>query len=619
MDRLVLMGTHTHSGPGNFYEARIYNENAGHFSGYDPRLAEFLAGGIARAVNDAVADLYPARAGWKMREVWGLTRNRSIESFYLNPAPPLTPVSESSGWSDEFRAVDHALTMLRVDQCRPEWAGACLPVGAFSVFAIHGTGYPTLNDLLDGDIHAVAERELEQHILRLNPALAACRHGSPHTDLVRCGFRSRAFHLLANGTEGDVTPILANPSKSDSSNTRCELYLRFRPGRRPGGPRVPPAGEEWRVPRDMTVAGCLERARQFTTRTGHRLASEAIALFDSIQPDTSLELARAFTTLDLHRLRSAFPLCNPPLTGTANYGGGLDGQTRLKEWKFLWFIPSGIEQGGHAINEDERGCHGAKTIGIGPIQGPFVGRYGLPRYAHLAVVRVGNRLLATVPGEVTTEAGRRMKLEMGRRTPWSDTAVVISHANGYLQYIPTAEEYDAQRYEGASDIYGPNTAAALTEQLGALATSLSAKPITKAITLLWQPGTERSYFPLRSSGPPAPNVKRRVEGLRCTGSLVVGTWIDAYPGLLAPADGQVLEMQERGFPAEQWRHAAWDDEAAVEVRALERVEAGYRWEVRWHADRLIAGEVRLVLAARPQTGLPEKSGPPSSCLGKPAP
>jgi neutral ceramidase len=91
------------------------------------------------------------------------------------------------------------------------------------------------------------------------------------------------------------------------------------------------------------------------------------------------------------------------------------------------------------------------------------------RDVQVQVFRIGRVLIASVPAEVTTVAGKRLEdaaaraarrhdptsRGSGEEQTWS--TVVNGLANGYSGYVTTAEEYAAQRYEGASTLYGPNT------------------------------------------------------------------------------------------------------------------------------------------------------------------
>eukprot|EP01128_Nolandella_sp_AFSM9_P009102 TRINITY_DN573_c0_g1_i2.p1 TRINITY_DN573_c0_g1~~TRINITY_DN573_c0_g1_i2.p1 ORF type:complete len:390 (+),score=70.38 TRINITY_DN573_c0_g1_i2:150-1319(+) len=95
----------------------------------------------------------------------------------------------------------------------------------------------------------------------------------------------------------------------------------------------------------------------------------------------------------------------------------------------------------------------------------------------LQVFRIGRLAIVAVPGEFTTMSGRRLR-ETIRNTMIangapSDTVVVIAGlANEYSQYVATPEEYTAQRYEGASTLYGPMTLPAYQQEFSVLAKRL---------------------------------------------------------------------------------------------------------------------------------------------------
>lgn len=56
----------------------------------------------------------------------------------------------------------------------------------------------------------------------------------------------------------------------------------------------------------------------------------------------------------------------------------------------------------------------------------------------------------------------------------ADSHVVIAGlSNSYSHYITTYEEYQQQRYEGASTLYGPHTLAAYEQTFDDLATKLA--------------------------------------------------------------------------------------------------------------------------------------------------
>ena len=91
--------------------------------------------------------------------------------------------------------------------------------------------------------------------------------------------------------------------------------------------------------------------------------------------------------------------------------------------------------------------------------------------------------IAPVPGEFTTMAGRRMR-ETIRKTveevsDGTNTKVVVAGlSNTYTHYITTFEEYQKQRYEAASTIYGPHTLQAYQQQVQLAPTTIQVQPVT---------------------------------------------------------------------------------------------------------------------------------------------
>ena len=76
----------------------------------------------------------------------------------------------------------------------------------------------------------------------------------------------------------------------------------------------------------------------------------------------------------------------------------------------------------------------------------------------MQLLRVGQLIIIVSPGEVSTMSGRRWKEAIARgATSFLDTDPVVvlgGPANTYGHYVVTPEEYLAQRYEGASTLFG---------------------------------------------------------------------------------------------------------------------------------------------------------------------
>ena len=119
---LVLGATHTHAGPGGYWEHPIGERIA--TGPYDPRVRDAIAGAIAAAIRNAAAGLGPARVSVAEGAAEDLARSRS--------APPGAP--------EEAR-----LTVVRVD--RPDGA----PLAEVAVFAAHPTILGKSNRRISGD------------------------------------------------------------------------------------------------------------------------------------------------------------------------------------------------------------------------------------------------------------------------------------------------------------------------------------------------------------------------------------------------------------------------------------------------------------------------------------
>jgi neutral ceramidase len=99
-----------------------------------------------------------------------------------------------------------------------------------------------------------------------------------------------------------------------------------------------------------------------------------------------------------------------------------------------------------------------------------------PDAVPLTTVRIADRAIVTVPGEMTAGMGRRLKQNAEAAAEGSGIRhVVISGlANDFIQYFATPEEYDRQHYEGGSTLFGRATAVFIEERLIALLQALIA-------------------------------------------------------------------------------------------------------------------------------------------------
>ncbi|KAH9672703.1 Neutral ceramidase 2 [Citrus sinensis] len=103
-----------------------------------------------------------------------------------------------------------------------------------------------------------------------------------------------------------------------------------------------------------------------------------------------------------------------------------------------------------------------------------------PSILPVQILRIGQLVILNVPGEFTTMAGRRLRdaikmslISGGGGQFNSNVHIVIAGlTNTYSQYVTTFEEYQVQRYEGASTLYGPHTLSAYIQEFKKLAAAL---------------------------------------------------------------------------------------------------------------------------------------------------
>jgi neutral ceramidase len=561
VDRLLLSATHTHASVGHFYEASAYNDHGSTVRGFDAEILDSLSSRIARAVRHAVVDLGPARAAWGALPVWGQTRIRSLPAMLRNiprPEPVRTP---PAGLPLEYTLVDPMLTMLRVDRW-DERARAFRPAGAWSVFGTHGTGNTPNNELLDSDLPGLMAKSLERYIdLRLN------RDSAP----------GRAVYLIASGAAGDVSPDW--PPQS-----RCALP-RLLIERWPTGPFAR-ALWNWVPPTPAELAVCRHAARRAMSSMASAVSAAAESLFhalgDSLQD--SLTLERSFVTLLLAERAESLGICDTPLPGMSTFGGAPDARTRVYGWQWLGVIPSGMEETADSPRAP-RGCHAQKRLLLWESATKhFIGKQ-LPTSAQVLVVRIGSRLIAGVPAEVTTMAARQMRDSMANATRIPsrvEDALVVSVTNGFLEYVTTADEYAAQFYEGGSTLYGPRTAMMLTKALAGLVRTLSSGD---SLSDRVAPPVRVSPGSRRRSSTPRGDARPRVARAWCTGDTL-------YARLALGRSGGwlVRDSSEAGEPLVEIRRndrgnvdslLAVDDDPAVELHRLKGAARDAPWELRW--------------------------------------
>jgi neutral ceramidase len=582
-DRLILTATHTHSAPGHFFGAPAHDEQASSVEGYDPFLTEQLADGMARALLQAFAALRPARAAWGNVAVLRQTRVRNNSAAQRNPqrfehaAAAAIPLPDSAS----YRYIDPQLNMLRIDVRE---GGSFQPAGSLMIFPVHGTMNPGANVLLDGDLHSVVMQLLERRI----------GSGAYQPDTAPA-----SIHLFANGAEGDIVANFSPQTRCPAPAPRQIFW--------PTGPRRPPPPDRFQPVARPPFPECLQQARREIWQIGNAIAGHALQLHERLetliqQPSArELSIARAFNVLSASRPPTPTALCRPH-AGPATVGGVEGGFTRILNLTLMrTLLRADTFPSADTTLPAPHACWGAKQK-IGLLEFLLAGKRPYPDELQLSVIRIGDVVIGTVPGEATTNAGARMRRALAadstaRTADLYDKHLLLGLTNGYVQYIASPYEYTAQLYEGAATLYGPHTAQTIAHALGRLARELPPRGVPalpvhiKDITIATR-DEDRIVPRPRAS---LPSLDRSLN--TCwRGDTLVARWTDHGPGTLNPAQGALLQIDRRN--GAQIQLVTWDDDPFLEVWHLHGTRRQAVWEARYAPIEWPPGALRVTLRAR---------------------
>ncbi len=225
-------------------------------------------------------------------------------------------------------------------------------------------------------------------------------------------------------------------------------------------------------------------------RLGHLLADQAANVFSSLDnqlQEVNLKYAYQEVMLPGASIDEEKQLCHKAMVGLPVLGGAEDGRSSVHG-------KLGIREG---RTRKTTGCQGPKIPAGWFLSRIFINPKFLPRIAPFQVIGFGEVLtLAALPGEPTTETGRRIRDTLAQKSNTRQTALVAV-ANGYMSYIATAEEYAAQHFEGAFTLYGPHQSEFFREKLQQTAGNLDKEVTHYDKTRKFFPGRLKKIFSAR--------------------------------------------------------------------------------------------------------------------------
>jgi len=606
---LVIVATHTHAGPGHFFDAEnLSGATSSHFPGHDDAMVEFLADRIADAVMRARATRRPAQMRWVRSRVWRLTRNRSLPAYRLNPAPYPGSEDAPKHLTESQEAIDPNLRLLEFRAFDPKTQQAGGPIGSIAFFAMHPTVLPNTNRYYGADAFGVAvrlvDRELEQQWADVSPDPAArCWRREIKGKACVIARSGDPVHAIVNTNFGDMTPQRSLGSAVETIRLGERLARRI-----------------WKA--HCADGGCPGPERGPATGRGR-------------EPEPKTEPWRSEVHLDLRYVEVNLPgaelidrheglrepaLCQKPALGLRAIRGAADHPSVME-----WLLPAHVDTADYTAT----GCQAPKKA-VAMLAG------GFPEQIPLSLVRLDNTLVSFVPGELTIQAGEKINASVRAVGPAlglgsEPDAIASGIANGYIQYLSTHHEYQLQRYEGASTLYGPSSTTYLAEVFQYLARHMAGQPVDGKLKRLmnsstdrkigeaeafdYSPGPERQRLWRRSWDTPLAELRAgradpgRVRICRIPGPeppSICMQWFDGGPGVVGITDApwvQIVLDEKRdtavridsarlgsGAPTRgrRWKVDLVDDRSFYFFTRIFAPEGdGYRWSTVFRPNRRV--------------------------------
>uniref|UniRef100_T1INU5 Neutral ceramidase n=1 Tax=Strigamia maritima TaxID=126957 RepID=T1INU5_STRMM len=539
---VCLSATHTHSGPGGFMDYALYLITS---LGFVKETHNALVRGIVRSIVRAHESVQPGKIGWAKGHLTDASINRSPKAYEQNPE------SERKRYA---RNVDTEMLVLKFEDSRGK------PLGVVNWFPVHATSMNNTNRLISSDNKGFASLAFER------------RMNAPGT----LPGKGKFVAAFAQSSEGDVSPNIRGARCQDSGES-CDAISSSCKGQS-----------------QLCVAlGPGVNMKESTRMIGQRQFDKAYKLFSEADRYLRGPVGHRHQFLNMSSVKfrlgdRQISTCKAAIghsfaAGTTDGPGMFSfiqgtriGHVRSSFWDWLirFIRPSSIEQ-------DE--CHRPKPIllNTGEMDFPFAWQ---PTVVDTQLFRIGNLLILSVPGEFTTMAGRRMTETVKKviEAFIPDAEVVVAGlSNDYAGYVTTPEEYQVQRYEGASTLYGPNTLLAYMRQYAILAQALFSKALTisgksppdlskKRMSLV--PGIVFDSSPSKKKfGFVLMDVEKK--SAYKTGSIVKAIFVCGHPR-------NNLQTESSFLTVDRWNEKRW---------VIVATDASWETEFEWHRTSTVLG------------------------------
>ncbi|XP_061167886.1 uncharacterized protein LOC133176834 [Saccostrea echinata] len=431
---VAISGTHTHSGPGGFHQYLLYDITS---LGFVNETFLSLAAGIVASIEKAHNSMRPGNLYVNTGELMDSNINRSPTAYLNNPS------EERAKYRYD---VDKNMTVLRMIDAQNKG------IGMINWFAVHCTSMNNTNHLISSDNKGLAAQMFE-------------------ADLNGGAFPGKGEFVaaFAQSNEGDVSPNTKGPHCMDTGKP-CDVPTSTCNGR--NELCVSPGPGKDMFDSTRIIASNQYKKAKILYNDPAAMKLEGPVDFRHTYVDMSNVMVQINQTTKVKT-------CKPAM-GFSFAAGTTDGpgafnftQGDTTENPFWDFIRDFLKK----PSAEQQECQHPKPILLdtGEISSPYAWS---PSIVDLQIFRIGQLAIISVPAEFSTMSGRRTRDSItatlkAAGLPANTLSVIAGLTNDYADYVTTYEEYQIQRYEGASTIYGPHTLEAFIQEFNKLAVALA--------------------------------------------------------------------------------------------------------------------------------------------------
>ncbi|KAI8376985.1 Neutral/alkaline nonlysosomal ceramidase [Blakeslea trispora] len=420
---VMLSSTHSHSGMGGYLQYTLYEFAT---LGWIEETVRPMVDGIVDSILKAHDNLQDGSIMLSRGELLDTNINRSPQSYLMNPK------QERSQYQHD---VDKIMTVLSFRNQAGD------DMGLISWFAVHGVSVNNTNKLINGDNKGYAAYLTEKWI-----------NGKD----VLSG-QGRFVAAFAQSNEGDVSPNTLG-AYCTGTDIPCDGTRDYKC---PNGSSCVGRGPGWKIS-DLESNRIIGQNQAYKALELHQNKSNSFELEGKV--DFVQRYWRVTNTKVLDQNGNLTQPCFPAM-GYAFAAGTTDGPAmggfyqNTTKGTFGWNLIKDIIK---KPSKQQVKCQAPKPILLDTGEIEILHTWQ-PEVLDIQLLRIGNVFIYGVPSEFTTMSGRRLRKSIKKALIKhglgnNDTIVIHSGpANGYASYCATFEEYQHQRYEGASTPYGPHT------------------------------------------------------------------------------------------------------------------------------------------------------------------